>query len=47
MTLFTRTMLCLSLVVVAGCAQYDNKRGVLQEVRPSDLAQFTSGETSR
>ena len=30
-----------------GCAQYDNKRGVLQEVRPSDLAQFTSGETTR
>ena len=47
MTLFTRTMLCLSLVIVASCAQYDNKRGVLQDVRASDLAQFTVGETTR
>jgi outer membrane protein assembly factor BamE (lipoprotein component of BamABCDE complex) len=37
----------MMLVVLTGCAQYDNKRGVLQEVRPADLAQFTAGQTTR
>ncbi len=47
MNVVIRTIVALAVVGVTACAQYDNKRGVLQEVRPSALAQFTAGQTTR
>ncbi len=43
------TLITLAAVLglLSGCAQYDNKRGVLQEVQATDFASFTPGETSR
>ncbi len=47
MSTLKRMTLALLLAAVASCAQYDNRRGVLQHVEPADITQFTAGETTR
>lgn len=47
MNTLQRTILALLLVALFGCAQYDNRRGVLQHVGPADIAQFSAGKTTR
>ncbi len=39
--------LAAMLALLGGCAQYDNKRGVLQEVQSADFAKFSAGATTR
>lgn len=40
-------LVLLSALLLPSCAQYENKRGVLDHWQDSNTGQFTSGQTSR